>query len=167
MNRIVEKLGVRAAAPLVFAVGLSLAQTAGLTAQAWGQSPVRSEGGQSPSQVTLETLVAEAVANNPEIASARHRVDAARERPAQERSLPDPTISMGYDSSGRPWPGAGLGTDPTANIGAMVTQVAAPIQRSRSMTILEILRGFFSGIIKVVCPQCALKKAGRQGMMPK
>jgi outer membrane protein TolC len=122
MGPIVEKLGVRAAAQLVFAVGLCLAPTAGLTAQARTQSPVRSEGGQSPSRVLLDTLVAEAVANNPEIAAARHRFEAARERPAQERSLPDPTISMGYDSSGRPWPGAGLGTDPTSNIGAMVTQ---------------------------------------------
>src|SRR5205814_9146518 len=50
------------------------------------------------------------------------RYDAARERPAQERSLPDPMISAGWSSSGRPWPGAGLGTEPTANIGFMVSQ---------------------------------------------
>jgi outer membrane protein TolC len=31
-------------------------------------------------------------------------------------------ISAGYTSIGRPWPGAGLGVEPTANIGFMVTQ---------------------------------------------
>jgi len=40
----------------------------------------------------------------------------------QERSLPDPMISAGYNSSGNPLPGAGLGTEPTANIGVMVSQ---------------------------------------------
>jgi outer membrane protein TolC len=31
-------------------------------------------------------------------------------------------VSTGYNSSGYPWPGAGLGKEPTANIGFMVTQ---------------------------------------------
>ena len=77
---------------------------------------------QAPARMPLADVVAEAVANNPEIAAAQRRLDAARQRPVQERSLPDPMISAGYSSNGRPWPGAGLGTEPTANIGVMVSQ---------------------------------------------
>lgn len=77
---------------------------------------------QPPARMALADLVAEALEKNPEIAAAQRRYDAARQRPAQERSRPDPMISAGYSSSGRPWPGAGLGTEPTANIGFMVSQ---------------------------------------------
>lgn len=77
---------------------------------------------QSPGRIALNDLVAEALEKNPEIAAAQGRYEAARQRPAQERSLRDPMISAGYNSSGRPWPGAGLGTEPTANIGFMVSQ---------------------------------------------
>lgn len=73
-------------------------------------------------RVSLSDLVAEALARNPEIAAAEKRVDAARQRPAQERSLPDPMLSPSYASSGRPWPGAGVGSEPTANIGVMASQ---------------------------------------------
>jgi outer membrane protein, heavy metal efflux system len=79
-------------------------------------------GAESPSRVALSNLVAEALVRNPEIASARQRYDAMRQRPLQERSLPDPTVSVGYNASGRPWPGAGLGTEPTSNVGFMVSQ---------------------------------------------
>ncbi len=78
---------------------------------------------QSPApRVALADLVAEAVKANPEIAAARQRYDAARQRPAQERSLPDPMLSAGYTASGKPYPGAGLGTEPTANLNVMVSQ---------------------------------------------
>ena len=77
---------------------------------------------QSPERLVLADVVAEALRANPEIAAAEQRYDAARQRPAQERSLPDPMISAGYNSSGNPLPGAGLGTEPTANIGVMVSQ---------------------------------------------
>ena len=77
---------------------------------------------QSPERLVLSEVVAEALRSHPEIATAEHRYDAARQRPAQERSLPDPMISAGYNSSGNPLPGAGLGTEPTANIGVMVSQ---------------------------------------------
>src|SRR5262245_20949130 len=81
-----------------------------------------SASGQTTARVRLNDLVAEAVAKNPEIAVAQRRYDAARQRPAQESSLPDPIVSAGYNSSGNPLPGAGLGTEPTANIGFMVSQ---------------------------------------------
>jgi outer membrane protein TolC len=83
-------------------------------------------GGASASAQTTRTMladvVAEALARNPEISAAQKRYEAARERPIQERSLPDPMVSPGYVANGRPWPGAGLGSEPTANIGVTVTQ---------------------------------------------
>ncbi|HYT69401.1 MAG TPA: TolC family protein [Vicinamibacterales bacterium] len=77
---------------------------------------------QPPARLALTDAVAEALARNPEIAVAQRRYDAALQRPVQERSLPDPMISAGYTANGRPWPGAGLGSDPTSNIGVMVSQ---------------------------------------------
>jgi outer membrane protein TolC len=73
-------------------------------------------------RLLLADVVAEALARSPDIAAARARYDAARQRPTQERSLPDPMVSAGYNAVGRPWPGAGLGTEPVANIGVMVSQ---------------------------------------------
>jgi outer membrane protein TolC len=72
--------------------------------------------------LTLSDAIAEAVAANPEIVAAQQKYAAAMSRPPQEKSLPDPMLSAGYNSSGRPWPGAGLGSEPTANIGFMVSQ---------------------------------------------
>jgi outer membrane protein, heavy metal efflux system len=77
---------------------------------------------QPRARLRLADVVAEALARHPEIAAAERRYEAARQRPAQERSLPDPMVSAGYNASGGPWPGAGLGTEPTANIGVMVSQ---------------------------------------------
>ena len=70
----------------------------------------------------LKDLAAEALRNNPEILAAQKRYDAARQRPRQESSLPDPTLSLGYNSTGNPLPGAGLGSEVTSNIGFSVTQ---------------------------------------------
>jgi outer membrane protein TolC len=70
----------------------------------------------------LKDLLAEALSNSPEIAAAQKRYEASRQRPSQVSTLPDPMFSPGYNSSGRPWPGAGLGTDVTSNIGVMVSQ---------------------------------------------
>ncbi len=70
----------------------------------------------------LNPLLKEALQNNPEIVAAQKRYEAARQRPSQASSLPDPMFSTGYNSSGRPWPGAGLGTEATSQIGFMVSQ---------------------------------------------
>ena len=70
----------------------------------------------------LKDLLAEALNNSPEIVAAQKRYEASRQRPTQVSSLPDPMISPGYNSSGRPWPGAGLGKEMTSNIGVMVSQ---------------------------------------------
>ena len=77
-------------------------------------------GQQSP--LRLDGLVAEALSNNREILAAQKRYEAARQRPGQVSSLPDPMFSPGYSASGRPWPGAGLGTEPTSQIGFMLSQ---------------------------------------------
>ncbi len=70
----------------------------------------------------LKKLLAEALASNPEILAAKKRYEAARQRPSQASSLPDPMFSPGYAANGRPWPGAGLGKEPTSAIGFMVAQ---------------------------------------------
>jgi len=77
---------------------------------------------QPPARLHLADVVAEAQLRNPEISAAHRRADAARQRPVQERSLPDPMFSAGYQSSGNPLPGAGLGAEPTANIAVMASQ---------------------------------------------
>lgn len=81
-----------------------------------------SADGQTQDRTRLADVVAEALAKNPEIQVAQRRYDAALQRPAQEHALPDPMLSAGWNASGNPLPGAGLGTEPTANIGFMVTQ---------------------------------------------
>ena len=72
-------------------------------------------------RLNLGDLITETL-RNPEILAAQKRYEAARQRPSQVSSLPDPVLSPGYTSNGRPWPGAGLGTEPTSSIGLMFSQ---------------------------------------------
>jgi outer membrane protein TolC len=82
-----------------------------------------SAAAQTPdARVTLRELTAEAIRNNPEILAAQKKYEAARQRPARDSSLPDPLVSLGYASVGNPLPGAGLGSQPQANAGLMVSQ---------------------------------------------
>ncbi len=81
-----------------------------------------SAAAQAEERLAMRTLIDEALARNPEILAAQRRVEGMRQRPAQESSLPDPMFSAGYQSNGGPWPGAGLGTEPTSNIGVMLSQ---------------------------------------------
>jgi outer membrane protein, heavy metal efflux system len=71
---------------------------------------------------SLGSLIADAMQNNPEILAAQKRYEASRQRPLRESSLPDPMISLGWSSNGNPLPGAGLGSNPTSNIGMSVSQ---------------------------------------------
>ncbi len=73
-------------------------------------------------RVSLRELAGEAIRNNPEIVAAQKSYEAARQRPSQENSLPDPMISLGYTSVGNPLPGAGLGTQVLSNVGVMYSQ---------------------------------------------
>lgn len=77
---------------------------------------------QAAPRVSLADAVAAALKAHPEIAAAERRYEAAQQRPIQERSLPDPMIETGWNATGNPLPGAGLGSDPNAGIGVMVTQ---------------------------------------------
>jgi len=71
---------------------------------------------------SLPALIGQALDRNREILAAQKRYEAARQRPSQERSLPDPTLSVGYTSVGGPYPVAGIGREVTANAGVMVSQ---------------------------------------------
>src|SRR5579864_751543 len=73
-------------------------------------------------ELRLDDLVSQAIGRNPEILAAQKKVEAARQRPSQAGSLPDPTFSPMWNSNGNPLPWAGLGRDPTSNIGFSVTQ---------------------------------------------
>lgn len=75
---------------------------------------------QQPS--TLRDLIDDALRKNPEILAAQKKLEAARQRPAQAGSLPEPMLSLGYTSNGGPLPGQGLGTMPTSSIGFMASQ---------------------------------------------
>jgi len=73
-------------------------------------------------ELKLEDLVSNALQNNPEVLAAQKRYEAARQRPSQAGSLPDPMFSPGWNSNGNPLPGAQIGTNPTSNIGFAVLQ---------------------------------------------
>ena len=84
---------------------------------------VVSAAAQTPElRVSLRELAGEAIRSNPAIAAAQKSYEAARQRPTQESSLPDPMISLGYNGVGNPLPGAGLGKEVLANAGVMVSQ---------------------------------------------
>ncbi|MBN8732442.1 MAG: TolC family protein [Acidobacteria bacterium] len=72
--------------------------------------------------LVLEELIREALTNSPEVTASQKRYEAARLRPSQAASLPETMFSAGWNASGRPWPGAGMGTEPIANAGFMLTQ---------------------------------------------
>jgi outer membrane protein TolC len=51
-------------------------------------------------ELKVEDLVNEALRNNPEILAYRARIDAARQRIPQAKSLPDPMLMFGYQNEG-------------------------------------------------------------------
>jgi len=82
-----------------------------------------SAAAQTPqARLSLRDLTSEALRDNPEIVAAQKSYEAARQRPSQASSLPDPMISFGYTSVGNPLPGAGLGTQVLSNLGVMYSQ---------------------------------------------
>lgn len=83
-------------------------------------------------RVSLASLIDEALATHPSIVAATGRQRAATERIAQERSLPDPMVSAGYTSVGNPLPGAGIRSDPFANVSVMASQTL-PYPGTRSL----------------------------------
>ncbi len=87
-------------------------------------------------EINLNNLLQELFRSNPDLAAAKKRLEASQTRPFQEGSLPDPKISMGWLSNGNPLPGAGLGVEPTSNIGFQLSQgFPYPGKRSLKSTI--------------------------------
>ncbi len=80
------------------------------------------EPGKGGDVIKLDELIQELRRANPDLGAARKRFEAALTRPAQEGALPDPRITAGWVSNGYPWPGSGLGSEPTSNIGFQVAQ---------------------------------------------
>jgi outer membrane protein TolC len=81
------------------------------------------EAGAELPPVNLEYLITQMLSANPELHAARKRWEAAQKRPGQEKALPDPTVRFGWASAGAPYPGAGLGSEPTANLGIEFSQM--------------------------------------------
>jgi outer membrane protein TolC len=73
-------------------------------------------------RLSLRQLTSVAMKSNPEIVAAQKGYEAARQRPIQESTLPDPMISLGWVSVGNPLPGAGLGSEVLSNIGLTYSQ---------------------------------------------
>jgi hypothetical protein len=69
--------------------------------------------------VTLNSLVDELRATNPELQAVRKRYEAALTRPYQDSALLDPCVTAGWSSNGNPVPGAGLGVKFTSIHGAV------------------------------------------------
>jgi cobalt-zinc-cadmium efflux system outer membrane protein len=81
------------------------------------------QAGAGPEVVRLEDLMKQMLDANPELQAARRRWEVMQKKPGQERALPDPTVRLGWASAGAPYPGAGLGSDATANIGIEIAQM--------------------------------------------
>jgi outer membrane protein, heavy metal efflux system len=95
----------------VSAAALAGAFASSLAWAASAQEPVR--------DAVLEALVEEALENNPDLRAAKEAVLAARQRPAQASSLPDPLLSVNYTNDG--W-SPSLGSMPDANLAVMASQ---------------------------------------------
>jgi len=67
----------------------------------------------------LEALVAEALAQNPDLLALKEMLESARARPDQARALPDPMVSVLYVNDG--W-GPSLGQMPMTTLGFMGSQ---------------------------------------------
>jgi len=71
-------------------------------------------------QSPLAQLIQDAVAHNPDLAGARERIQAERQRGPQASSLPDPMVSIGYQNDG--FTSLPLGTMMTTYFSLMATQ---------------------------------------------
>src|SRR5512137_712036 len=103
-----------------------------IPAMAQEANPPRPADQPKEESVRLDSLVEELLRSNPELQAARKRYEAVLTRPAQESALPDPRITEGWISNGWPYPGAGLGTEATSNIGIPVAQ-AIPFPGKRAL----------------------------------
>jgi outer membrane protein TolC len=77
---------------------------------------------ETPSQVALSALVAEALERNPEVLAARSRLEAGRARIPQAGALPDPMLMVGVMNEGRPIPFETLGSADDSEVYVGVSQ---------------------------------------------
>ncbi len=71
---------------------------------------------------TIDDLLRQVQAGNPDVLAAQKKVEASRLRPTQESSLPDPTVSFGYTNTGNPIPFTSIGNDVLSNAGVSFSQ---------------------------------------------
>lgn len=95
----------------------------------WAQSSIttdqtrtKAEDSSEPPLIKLDGLISELFKQNPGLQAERKKFEAALTRSPQESALPDPRITVGWISNGNPLPGAGLGVEPTSNIGFQIAQ---------------------------------------------
>src|SRR5882757_4097132 len=84
--------------------------------------PQESSASHSGAVTPLSALLAEAEKNNPQIESARHCWEAAKQVPTQVSTLPDPQFNLQHVSVGSPRPFAGYTNSDFAYIGLGVSQ---------------------------------------------
>jgi outer membrane protein, heavy metal efflux system len=77
----------------------------------------------------LQALIADALANNPDLRAAQSAISAAQESTKRARTLPDPMVSITYTNDG--W-APSLGSMPMTNLGFMVSQ-ALPYSGKRDL----------------------------------
>jgi outer membrane protein, heavy metal efflux system len=112
-------------ARLIWAFGFLVALWSGPRLQAVPQaqsSGVASSNAGNGQALRLQDLIEELVRANPDLQAARKGYEAALTRPAQESALPEPRVTTGWISNGAPYPGAGLGTEATSNLGIQFAQ---------------------------------------------
>lgn len=73
-------------------------------------------------RVHWRDLIAELEAKNPSLAAAQKTLEAMRQRAPQAGSLPDPMVGLSYRSMPSPLPFHGIGKEPMAAAGLMVSQ---------------------------------------------
>ncbi|MDZ7640165.1 MAG: TolC family protein [Bryobacterales bacterium] len=79
-------------------------------------------GSSAQQRVHWRDLVSELEARNPSLEAAQKTLEAMRQRAPQAGSLPDPMVGVSYRSMPTPLPFQGIGREPMATAGLMVSQ---------------------------------------------
>jgi len=72
--------------------------------------------------ITLDELIKEALDNNPEIQAVKMKYEAAKARPIQESTLPDPVVGFMSENMGNPIPFTTIGEEAGSKAGFSFTQ---------------------------------------------
>ena len=109
----------------------TLVVTIGLCALCLMPEPARGQNAAVPADddPVLQALIAEALANNPDLHAAQSAISAAQTSTERARALPDPMVSITYTNDG--W-APSLGSMPMTTLGFMVSQ-ALPYSGKRDL----------------------------------